>query len=175
MPANPLTKQRQAEIATIVENILLSVRKFYPNDSLIQIIESTIPDVHITETTFDGQTNIRGAIFRKSKEYERPTIAINSAQTNGGKNFAIAHEFGHFMLGHGGDANFYIDDKPFDGSETMQNEGEANFFASVLLMPKEAFLKLDLPFISDEQLAEHFGVSVSAIGVRREWIHRNGF
>ncbi|MCP3702014.1 MAG: ImmA/IrrE family metallo-endopeptidase, partial [Alteromonas sp.] len=111
----------------------------------------------------------------KSKDYKKPAIVVNSQQKAEEKNFTIAHEFAHYMLEHDGTSNYYIDDKPFDGSETMQLEGEANFFASILLIPKDKFLKLDLPFVSDAQLAERFGVSESMIGVRRSWIQRNGY
>lgn len=175
MPANPLSLERQSEIAAIVEQILLTANKHYPHDSIISIIEAAIPGVRITETDFDGKANIRGAIFRKGKDYDKATIAINKTQSPGDKTFTLAHEFGHYMLGHDGPSHFYIDDKAFDGSEQMQKEGEANFFASILLIPKEQFQKLDLPYVTDAQLAERFGVSESMIGVRRRWIASNGF
>lgn len=175
MPANPLSLERQNQIANLVENIRLSTGLFYPHDSLVSIIKSTIPDCHITESDFNGKSNLRGAIFRKSKDYKTATIAINTAQSEPEKIFTLAHEFAHYMLKHDGDTNYFIDDKPFDGSESMQLEGEANFFASILLIPKEMFLKLDLPFVNDAQLAKYFGVSESMIGVRRSWIERNGF
>lgn len=175
MPANPLSAERQAQIAELVENIKLSTGLFYPHDSLAKIIKTSIPGSRIIESDFKGKHNIRGAIFRKSKDYKTPTLAINAKQSSAEKNFALAHEFAHYMLKHDGDTNYYIDDKPFDGSEVMQLEGEANFFASILLIPKEMFQKLDLPFVNDTQLAEYFGVSESMIGVRRSWIQRNGY
>lgn len=175
MPANPLSAERQAQIMSLVETIKLSTGLFYPKYSVSDIIKASIPGVSIKEYDFKGDTSVRGAIYRKGKKYDQPIISVNSAQSDREKNFTLAHEFAHYMLEHDGEANFYIDNRPFDGSDAMQNEGEANFFASLFLMPKDKFVELDLPFVSDAQLAERFGVPEGAIGVRRNWIRRNGF
>lgn len=175
MPLNPLTLQRQAEIEEIIQNLQLSTGLFYPEDNLLDLIQAAIPDVKIVEHDFDGKLNIKGAIFKKSKDYPQPLIAVQSKQSKPSKTFALAHEFGHYLLGHNPRANYFIDDRTFDGSKAMQNEGEANFFAQILLMPKDKFEQLDQPFVTDEQLAARFGVTEGAIRVRREWLQRNGY
>jgi Zn-dependent peptidase ImmA (M78 family) len=175
MPLNKLTPQRQEEISSIVSNLQLSIGLFYPKNSLKEIIRAFIPDVLIKEHDFNGNAHVKGAVFRKSEDYEQPVIAIQSRQSPGSKTFTLAHELAHYVLKHNPQNNYYIDDKPFDGTAVMQDEGEANFFASVLLMPKDEFQKLDQPFISDEKLAEYFGVTEGAVRVRREWIERNGY
>ena len=175
MPLNKISDERQAEIESLVQSLLLSTGLSYPENSLIDIIQATIPDIVLTESDFNGKTNVRGAIFRKSDEYEHPLIAIQSEQSPPSKTFALAHEFGHYVLDHNPKENYYIDDRPFDGSKPMQDEGEANFFAQILLMPKDLFAKLDQPFVTDGQLAKRFGVTEGAVRVRREWLLRNGF
>jgi Zn-dependent peptidase ImmA (M78 family) len=174
MPLNKIPQDRQAEIENVVQSILLSTGLSYPENSLIDIIKSYIPEVSIIEDDFNGNHGIRGAIFRKSKEYERPLIAIQSNQSAGAKTFTLGHEFGHFVLNHNEKDNHFIDDRPFDGSKPMQDEGEASFFAATLLMPKDEFMKLDQPFVNDGQLAKRFGVSPMAVKVRRDWLQKNG-
>lgn len=175
MPLNPITLDRQAEIQDIVQNLQLSTGLSYPENSLISIIEAAIPDVSIVEHDFDGKTNIKGAVFKKSKDFDHPLIAIQSKQSPPSKTFTLAHEFGHYVLGHNPKENYYIDERAFDGSKPMQDEGEANFFASVLLMPKDMFEQLDQPFVTDGQLAKRFGVTEGSVRVRREWLRKNGF
>ena len=175
MTTNYLTPERQEEITQVVENIKLDVGLDYPENSLKSIIKHYIPDVLIKESDFNGNRHIKGAVFRKSKEYAHPVIAIQSHQTKASKTFAMAHEFAHYVLDHNPEQNYLIDDRTFDGSSVMQDETEANFFAQTLLMPRQEFEKVNFPFISDEKLAEYFGVSEGAIRVRRQWLERNGF
>jgi Zn-dependent peptidase ImmA (M78 family) len=175
MPLNLLTPQKQAKIEDLVHKLQLATGLSYPENSLDEIIRAVIPDVEIKESDFGGKSNIKGAVFRKSDEYEHPLIGIQSNQSEGSKTFALAHEFGHYVLEHNPKQNYYIDDRQFDGTKYMQDEGEANFFAQILLMPKDLFEKLDQPFVTNRQLAERFGVTEGAVRVRREWLARNGF
>jgi Zn-dependent peptidase ImmA (M78 family) len=172
MPLNRISIQRQREIEDMVHSILLSTGLSYPENSLLGIIKANIPDVVLVEDDFGGK-DIRGAIFRKSDKFRHPLIAIQANQSAGAKTFALAHEFGHYVLNHNEKDNYFIDTRPFDGSRPMQDEGEANFFAATLLMPKDEFLRLDQPFVTDAQLAERFGVSPAAARVRREWLSSN--
>lgn len=174
MPLNKITPERQKEIESVVQSILLSTGLSYPENSLMEIIKAYIPGVVLVEHDFEGRSQVRGAIFRKSEDYRHPLIAIQARQSAGAKTFALAHEFGHYVLNHNENDNYFIDDRPFDGSKPMQDEGEANFFAASLLMPKEEFTRLDQPFLTDSQLAERFGVNPTAVRVRREWLETNG-
>lgn len=173
MPLNKITRERQNEIEEIVQTILLNTGLSYPENSIIDIIKAYIPDVAIVEDDFNGKKNIRGAVFRKSQKYTHPLIAVQADQPAGAKTFALGHEFGHYVLDHGKE-NYFIDDRPYDGTEFMQDEGEANFFAASLLMPKDEFIRLDQPFVSSAQLAARFGVSPAAVSVRRKWLQDNG-
>lgn len=175
MTTNYLDPARQDEINRFVENLKLSAGVDYPKNDLKTIIRKMIPDVKIKESDFNGNAHVKGAVFRKSEEYEQPVIAIQARQSKGSKTFSMAHEFAHYMLEHNPTKNYLIDDRPFNGSKVMQDEAEANFFAQVLLMPKEEFERLDLPFVSDMKLADYFGVTEGAIRVRRQWLKRNGY
>jgi Zn-dependent peptidase ImmA (M78 family) len=173
MPLNRISLQRQKDIEELVQSIFMSTGLSYPENSLQDIIEAYIPDVKIVENDFNGKVAIRGAIFRKSKDYEHPLIAVQSRQSAGAKTFTLGHEFGHYVLKHNDQDNYLIDDRPFDGSTFMQDEGEANFFAASLVMPREEFLRLDNPYTNDDQLAARFGVTPTAVRVRREWLNSN--
>ena len=173
--SNILSLARQAEITRIVEEMKLSAGLTYPENGLKSIIRASIPKVEIKQHDFNGNRHIKGAVFRISNKNENPIIAVQARQTPGSKTFTLAHEFGHYILGHNPSQNYLIDDRPFDGSKPMQDEAEANFFAQTLLMPKSDFEKLDQPFVPDVTLAKFFGVTEGAVRVRREWLQRNGY
>lgn len=175
MPINKINKTRQREIVEAINSILIDTGMSYPEYSLKAIIKEAIPGILIKEDSFRGNKRIKGVVFRQSKEYSKPLIAIQSDQPNRAKSFALAHEFGHYVLDHNPHSNYLLDTRVFDGSPTMQDEGEANFFAMSLLMPKDKFAKLDQPFVSDEQLAEYFGVNETNVRVRRDWLRVNGY
>lgn len=174
MPVNRIPTRRQREIVDLIDNIKLEIGMSYPQYGLKKIIKRTIKDVLIKEDDFNGDTHIKGAVF-KSRNNTQPLIAIQSDQPKRSKTFALAHEFGHYMLNHNPDSNYLIDTRQFDGSHAMQNEGEANFFAMSLLMPRDDFTRLDQPFVNDDQLARYFGVTETQVKVRREWLKSNGY
>ncbi len=64
-----------------------------------------------------------------------PLIQYRSTESNVRQRFTIAHELGHFVLGHGGAYR----DSPDEFSLTNHNplEIEANRFAAELLMPED--------------------------------------
>jgi Zn-dependent peptidase ImmA (M78 family) len=147
----------------------------YPSYGLKSIIRAAIPGVVLREDDFSGNSQIKGAVFRKGAQFPQDVIAIQSRQSQPSKTFTLAHEFGHYMLNHSPLHNFLIDDRQFDGSSVMQDEGEANFFAMALLMPKDEFEKVDIHGISDSRIANYFGVTEGNVKVRRSWLKSNGF
>ena len=171
--ANYITRKRQSEIDNLLDEILLVTGRSYPEESVIEIIKSYIPDVSIVEHDFNGDPNTRGAIFKKSSKFKEPLIVIQKKMPKEVKTFTLAHEFGHYCLGHVGSANFMIDKVKYDGSATMQQEAEAQYFAASLLMPREKFVKL-MNFLSIKELAQRFGVSESAVTVRKAWLDGSG-
>ncbi len=98
---------------------------------------------------------------------EQGIIGVNQGQHPVRRRFTIAHELGHFLLGHGIEtAQEEIVDETF--GEDFPQEREANMFASFLLMPGEwvkkevkAEGKIDL-----DKLSAKFGVSKQAMTIR---------
>ena len=84
------------------------------------------------------------------------------------KRFSIAHELGHFVLGHN---KLHCDNAgTLDCYRSGHQEAEANEFASELLMPASAFMeavrgKCFCPRLMQE-VAEMFGTSVSSVVYR---------
>jgi len=97
-------------------------------------------------------------------------IIVNSAESNVRKNFTIAHELGHYLLGHLSDPDYdVLYRQPIGNIPNTPLEQEANCFAANLLVP-ENLLKdciSRFPFATNQQLANLFGVSVDVIGYRR--------
>jgi len=169
MSLNYIPRKRRQEIEDVVNQIQLNVDKAYPQDALIDIIKTSIPGISIVEHDFYGDHNIRGIIYKMSDTFKTPLIVIQKKLTKEGKAFALAHEFGHYSLGHIGSANFMTDKIHFDGSPAMQKEAEAQFFAASLLMPKDEFVEL-MDHLTTKGLAKRFGVSEAAARVRKAWL-----
>ena len=108
----------------------------------------------------------------KNENGER-TIYVNSSEPSRRKRFTIAHELGHYFLGHLEEGSktihrkndFFSKDKP---------ELEANAFSAALLMNqykvKELYKKLNYIGVPQELIIEHmastFKVSKSAVSIR---------
>lgn len=93
---------------------------------------------------------------------DKMVIGVNQNHPPLRKRFSIAHELGHFLLGH--DEKDFIDDK-FDRPTPI--EREANQFASFLLMPKSWVTKsVKEKGLELERLAREFKVSEQAMTIR---------
>ena len=95
------------------------------------------------------------------------TILIGSDRPEGRKRFTCAHEIGHHVLGHGTS----IDEITENGSDEKE-EKEADFFATMLLMPTSLvsatanLMSIDLIEPSETDIysmAAYFGVSYSGV------------
>ena len=103
--------------------------------------------------------NISGTIINQK---ESAVIGVNSNHAVARQRFTIAHELGHFLLGH--ELGEKIIDDVFD--KPNDKEREANEFAAELLMPKD-FLKQDvIKKIKIPDLARRYAVSEQAISIR---------
>lgn len=92
-------------------------------------------------------------------------IGINENQHSNRQRFTLAHEIGHYILGHKIISNEdMVDDTLTDTSQTP--EREANYFASAILMPriklKEEYKKTP----SVKELSKLFEVSEQAMTIR---------
>jgi Zn-dependent peptidase ImmA (M78 family) len=89
-------------------------------------------------------------------------LGINPTHSQVRRRFTIAHEIGHYLLGHD------IRDVLEENLERPPNlEREANMFAGELLMPKE-FLKKDIKtgITKVPDLAKKYNVSEQAMTIR---------
>lgn len=131
----------------------LGIKVYYAHFSNPKISGMLITDVgRVPSEVEPGRF---GTVFLKKGEY--PPRA----------RFTLAHEIGHFVLGH---ANGIITDfYKFRGVETgykSSQERDANDFAAELLMPKIMFTQLWYGGLSTEELSLVFAVSAAAISTR---------
>ncbi len=86
------------------------------------------------------------------------------------QHFTLAHELGHYFLGHLNDGNVHFRDpaQNFNLDNYDPYETEANRFAANLLMPKEKidFLLHEMKMSSIEEIAQALQVSPAAITYR---------
>lgn len=163
--------EKQNEIDNRIDNdIRLRISLSYPKNSLLDIAKGLGAEVVFIKFPKDGK-EISGAI-----RWENGTakIYINEEYSLVRRTFTLAHELGHFLL-HPSENKWRID--YFDHARTDQEAGqesEANYFAASLLMPKGEFVRIQkLTKDNTSMLAEYFGVSESAVEVRRKWIQTN--
>lgn len=88
------------------------------------------------------------------------------------RNFTIAHELGHYLLGHTTSDEYknLLFRRPLEEQDDPIIEQEANCFAGNLLVP-EKFLRETIskyPFATNTQLGNIFGVSDTVIRIRRK-------
>ena len=97
---------------------------------------------------------------------ERGTVFLKTGEYTPRSRFTLAHEVGHFCLGHhnGGVVTDFFRGRT-DGY-TNANETEANEFAAELLMPRVMFTELWVSGLPLEELTVVFGVSLEAALVR---------
>lgn len=95
-----------------------------------------------------------------------PTCTIRNTDPIQRQRFTLAHEIGHFVLGHGG--GFMDNAASFNFYNLDKRETDANHFAIELIIPElavnYAFDKQNINSI--EELAKLFNVSPSAMGYR---------
>lgn len=165
---NYLSDRDRSVVDGAINQILLNTDMSYPEDSLLDIVKSAIPEVRVVEKDFDDP-NIRGVIYKESSQFKTPLIAIKKSLSPEMKTFALAHELGHYMLDHPGKKNFLVDEINYDGSGDAQREAMAQYFAASLLMPEGKFKWL-AGVLDDYKVAKRFGVTVAAVRVRKDWL-----
>lgn len=120
------------------------------------------------QVTGMGHGDVSGAI--EIDEDFGPIITYNKSEAPVRQRFTIAHEIGHFALGHleGGAKKFRDDSSNFSSGARNPEEREANIFAARLLMPAKVvrYAVNDKKIRSIEKLAEIFEVSQVAMKYR---------
>lgn len=114
----------------------------------------------------NGNSDISGFLMADEK-----TIYLNVDNSAERQAYTVAHELGHYLLGHGADRYGVLRRvNDYSSDEKTQEEKDADRFAANLLMPEE-MVRGELkkyPFLKDapQILAAKFGVSVSAMKYR---------
>ena len=99
------------------------------------------------------------SIPQKRKIYFRKGISKEQ------KNFVIAHELSHFLLGHNGEVFYKTSIKPKTLHEREEYNEEADRLAAILLMP-HVYMQ-DLLETPNDELARRFDVPENAIEKRK--------
>lgn len=130
-----LTKQEKDRIENIafgirekhkIKDVPIDVKKIAEENN-IQLFQADLDNIQ--------GYNLSGYI-RKIPEGMKIVINKNHADTR--NNFTIAHELGHYFLGHLNGKDNVVS---LRGGEKTQIELESDYFAVALLMPKELILK----------------------------------
>ena len=109
--------------------------------------------------------NISGFIDNKG------CLIVNAAESPGRQNFTVAHELGHYLLGHLKNPDYgVLYRRPVGEQSDKPIEQEANCFAANLLVPEHMLRKTiaEFPFADAQQLGKLFGVSADVISFRRK-------
>ena len=186
-----LDPQRQKTIDDRVDNIFHKLGiKQYPYSSIVEIIKAYADKAGITisiqtKDFHEHSYQVFGAIDVNDKN--NPIIYLNWNKPSNNQRFTLAHEFGHYILGHTDNKStqFRIDFESnlYPQDETREKEElEANYFAATLLMPKKLILKnigkKELHRLTTEDingLVDFFSVSEHAIRTRLAWIQRSQY
>ena len=112
-----------------------------------------------------GNTDVSGFFDSKTN-----TIYVNVDNSIARRTYTVAHELGHYFLGHKPDEyGLYRRNNSYSGTK-KQKEKEADCFAANLLMPEDMIRKelKEYPFLKNsiQLLASRFGVSPSAMTYR---------
>lgn len=106
------------------------------------------------------------------KENNMFVVGVNENHHPNRQRFSIAHEIGHYLLGHYKDVfvdSAEITEGRFDIRDTVQNkiqEQEANYFAGELLIPSEMIKRDFVKIHNVEEIAKLYKVSKEALWVR---------
>lgn len=107
---------------------------------------------------------------------ENKVIFINNDDAPNRQTFTIAHELGHYILGHES-AKYGVLLRIPSLSEPNPTEQEANCFAANLLVPpemlQETMKKYSLTKLDGSLLSEMFGVSEEVMRIRLKWDGNN--
>jgi hypothetical protein len=115
---------------------------------------------------------LQGAAASLVRLGAKATIRIPATERRQSRRrFSLAHELGHFVLGHGYSVRLVCtEDNMLDWNHQPGQETEANFFAGELLLPKRLFKDRcdvrEVNFGPVRKLAEEFTTSLTATAIR---------
>ena len=134
-----------------------------PLDDIVRGLGYKVDFFEVTPET----EHISGAVY-----YNDNQIWLNPREIRKRRNFTLAHELGHILLGH---EKNVIDGREYDTRHNIANpdktdkrEVDANEFAAELLMPENTFKKVWDETKSIVELSDYFDVSIVAANARME-------
>lgn len=132
----------------------------FGSESLPVPIQEVVKKFGLNVVEFDFPNALSGVLKK-----ERMVIGVNKNHPEVRQRFTIAHELGHFLLGHEISQGEDMIDDDFD--KPVHKEREANIFASQILIP-EKLLKDEVAKnkINLKNLSEMFNVSEQAVTIR---------
>jgi len=134
---------------------------------LVDDLELTVVNVDIREMFKDNDLVDKTTSGFLLKTNEEHMVVINKNQNLRRKRFTLAHEIGHYLLGHLSDVEFGLTCRNSKSAEGIDiEEIEANTFAAELLVPEELIREWHKANKSPRFLAEIFNVSESVINYR---------
>lgn len=156
-------KPRYALATKLAEKLLLEAKiNFPPVD-----VEKLVAHLKLELLPYEFPDKVSAVLMKVDNI---TVIGVNKKDTPKRRRFSIAHEIGHFILGH--HIDFIIDyeevaESRYDTEHSNKiQEQEANHFASELLMPSQMLTK-DFHQIRDAKaVAEKYGVSEQALWIK---------
>jgi len=167
--------RRKANDLSRVLNLTLAANERFPLDVekvALEISRAQCPTSPITKVMGDDLPGLEG-MLKQSKDGTKWAIVYNNSGSSPGRiRFTLAHEFGHYMLHRQLQTLFECSQQDMVDWDTLEKqiEGEADTFASYLLMPLDDFrAQVNGHSISFDLLghcADRYGVSLTAAALK---------
>lgn len=166
-----MTPERRREIKLKAQVIRreLGLNDVEPIGDIVKLCISKY-DFSIKFVSFSNQlkgkhTNKLDALARLSPESRKPQVVINQDSHNyiNKVRFTVAHELGHFILGHLEDDSIAARGESIDLASNKEKEIEANYFAAEFLLP-EIVASMN---VNTKELAEMYTVSEYVVLYRK--------
>lgn len=152
-----LTRSQKEYIESVATNLL---NRIDGSESLPIDLEEIAKSLGLKVEYFPFSDEISGLLKK-----EMGIVGINETQHPKRQRFTLAHEIGHYVLGHNiNHTEDLIDDNATNSLSDI--EREANYFASVLLMPKKHMSEATKKGIELTNLSHDFQVSEQALTIR---------
>ena len=152
-----LNREQKEYIQDTIDGLLIQTGMSFPKNSIMELCKKL--GIEHTLGKLDKDTS--GLIFLE--EDNRPKIVINESEAKVRQHFSLAHELGHYVLGHAKkDAVYRSVYWPKDDPDRELEEAQANYFAAALLVPDHELREV-MHKGTIEQIAGYFAVSVAVI------------
>jgi predicted transcriptional regulator len=159
-----LSREEKESINDTIDGLLVGTGLDFPKNTVMELCRK----LGIQYTLGELEPNISGLIIYENMTGSLPKIVVNQNDAPVRQQFTLAHELGHFVLGHVKKGVLFRDTNfTFGEDEETRQETEANYFAGTLLVPIEKLKwALNMSQFNLEVVARFFGVSAAVINCR---------